>query len=196
MKTNTIIETDYMVLVNKKNKLPNNWENIVELVDTKDAWNEVVKVEREAFINYCKLKESLKKENIYIEIDSAYRSVVEQENIWNSFESEYGTDYVKKYVAIPGYSEHHTGLAIDICIKKDGDLIFENSEMLKEEEIFLKIHKRLSRYGFILRYPKDKEYITGYGYEPWHFRYIKNIKIAKEIMNNNLTLEEYLINKI
>ena len=64
--------------------------------------------------------------------------------------------------------------------------------MIKEREIFAKIHEKLADYGFILRYPEGKDDITGYGYEPWHFRYIKDKKIAKEIMSNNLTYEEYL----
>ena len=108
------------------------------------------------------------------------------------FKEECGMDYVKKYVAPPGYSEHHTGLVIDISIINKDKLICDNEDMIAQQKLFSKIHKQLPKYGFILRYPKDKEDITGYNYEPWHLRYVGSKKIAKEIMDNNLTLEEYL----
>ena len=75
---------------------------------------------------------------------------------------------------------------------KDGKAIYENDDMLKETEIFAKVHEKLSDYGFILRYPEGKDDITGYGYEPWHFRYVGSVDVAKGIMNKGLTLEEYL----
>ena len=191
----TIVDIDYLVLVNKNNKLPDNWEDIVELESAKDAWNEEIKVEKETLRKYYELKKDLLKENINIELDSVYRSVDEQRKIWKAYEEEYGIDYVKKYVAVPEYSEHHTGLAIDVCLKIDGKLVYENYEIMNEKKIFSKIHKKLANYGFILRYPHNKERITGYGYEPWHFRYLGDSKIAHVIMDNNLTLEEYKMKK-
>ena len=188
---------DYMVLVNKTNKLPSDWEEKVELVDTKNAWDEDIKVEKEAYKQYKKLEKELKDEGIIIRLDSTYRSVKAQQELWDewSADPEKGPEYVKKYVAVPGYSEHHTGLAIDVCLEKDGELIYDNDEMKAEKEIFKKIHSKLAKYGFILRYPEGKKDITGYDYEPWHFRYINNTKIAKEIMDKDLTFEEYLKNK-
>lgn len=188
---------DYMVLVNKTNKLPSDWEEKVELVDTKNAWDEDIKVEKEAYKQYKKLEKELKDEGIIIRLDSTYRSVKAQQELWDewSADPEKGPEYVKKYVAVPGYSEHHTGLAIDVCLEKDGELIYDNDEMKAEKEIFKKIHSKLAKYGFILRYPEGKKDITGYDYEPWHFRYINNPKIAKEIMDKDLTFEEYLKNK-
>lgn len=187
-------EIDYMVLVNKENKLPDDWEDIVELVESKDAWGDKVMLEKKAYDAYLKLKEDLEKDKVYIELDSIYRSVAEQQDLWDRWSKEKGIDYVKKYVAVPGYSEHHTGLAIDICIKKNGKLIYENDDMIAEKKIFAKIHEKLADYGFILRYPKGKDRITGYSYEPWHLRYIDNIEVAKEISEKGLTFEEYLEN--
>ena len=188
---------DYLVLVNKKTKLPDDWEEKVELVKTKNAWDEDIQVEKEAFEQYKKLKKDLEKEKVYIELDSVYRSVKAQQDLWNewSADPEKGPDYVKKFVAVPGYSEHHTGLALDICIRKNGELVYDNDEMIAETEIFAKIHKKLADYGFILRYPKGRESSTGYTYEPWHLRYVGSTKVAKEIMDKGLTLEEYLKNK-
>ena len=185
---------DYLVLVNKYSQLPDDWEKNVKLVKAKNAWKEEIEVEKEAYNNYLKLKDELKKEGITILLDSVYRSVREQQNLWDEWSNdpEKGPDYVKQYVAVPGYSEHHTGLAIDICIKKNGKLIFDNDEMIAERKIFKKIHKKLADYGFILRYLENRDDITGYSYEPWHLRYIGDKKIAKEIMDKNITFEEYL----
>ena len=83
---------------------------------------------------------------------------------------------------------------MDIVIRKDGVLIYENEDMIAEPEIFAKIHEKLADYGFILRYLEGKEDITGYGYEPWHFRYVGE-DAAKKITEKGLTLEEYLNEK-
>lgn len=186
---------DYLVLVNKQHKLPADWEENVELVEVKNAFDEDIKVEKEAYEKYLELRDALLNEWVDIELDSVYRSVNRQEELWKEFEEEYGIDYTKKYVAVPGYSEHHTALAIDICIKKDWELIYENDDMIAEKEIFAKVHEKLADYGFILRYLDGKDDITWYGYEPWHLRYIWDVKIAKEIMSKWLTLEEYLAEK-
>ena len=189
---------DYLVLVNKYSQLPDDWEKNVELVSTQDAWGDEIKVEKEAFEQFKKLKEEvdtdLKELNTTIELDSTYRSVKEQQKLWDDWskDPEKGIDYVRKFVAVPGYSEHHTGLAIDICLKKDGKLVYDNDEMIAEREIFAKVHAKLSKYGFILRYLEDRDAITGYAYEPWHLRYVGDKKIAKEIMDKDITFEEYL----
>lgn len=188
-------DLDYLILVNKENKLPDDWESKVELVEVQNAYDETIKVEREALEKYNELRDDLLAEWIDIELDSSYRSVEKQQQVWDDFEKEYGLEYTQKYVAIPWYSEHHTALAIDICIIKDGVLIYENDDMIAEPEIFAKIHEKLADHWFILRYLKWKEDITGYGYEPRHLRYVGDVNIAKEIMENWRTLEEYLNNR-
>ena len=194
-KTEESPKMDYLILVNKNNKLPDYWEKVVNLETTKDIWGDDVQVEKEALFQFFKLKQELASEEIFIELDSAYRSVKRQEELWAEFEKEYGLEYTKKTVAVPGTSEHHTGLAIDVCIRKNGKLIYENADMVKETKIFSKVHKKLTKYGFILRYPKDKDEITGYSYEPWHFRYVGSSKIAEEITSKGLTFEEYMEEK-
>lgn len=189
-------EIDYLVLVNKQNKLPNDWEEKVELKETKDVRGDKIFVEKQALSAFQKLRSDLLKEGIDIELDSTYRSVAGQIEIWDEFTEKYGDDYVKKYVAVPGYSEHHTGLAIDVCLIKDGVIIDENDDMIAEREIFARVHEKLAKYGFILRYLEGKDGITGYSYEPWHFRYVGNVDIAKEIFEKGLTLEEYLENNL
>lgn len=183
---------DYLVLVNKYSKLPDDWESNVELVSAKDAWGENIKIEKKTYENYKKLKKALEKDGVTIELDSVYRSIKEQQKLWDDWTVEKGIDYVKKYVAVPGFSEHHTGLAVDICLRKDGKLIYENDDMIADRETFAKIHAKLADYGFILRYLENRDDITGYAYEPWHLRYIGDSKIAKEIMDKDITFEEYL----
>ena len=185
---------DYLVLVNKYSQLPDDWEDTVKLVDAKNAWDEDIKVEKEAYEQYKKLAKVLKDEGITIELDSVYRSVKEQQKLWDDWskDPEKGLDYVKKYVAVPGYSEHHTGLAIDICLRKGKKLVYENDDMIADRKTFKKIHDKLADYGFILRYLEGRDDITGYAYEPWHLRYVGSKKIAKEITDKNITFEEYL----
>lgn len=185
---------NYLVLVNKENKLPDDWEETVELVEQDNKYGETYKVEKKALEAFNKLQAALLEEGVIIELDSTYRSVAYQQGLWDDWTVEFGEEYVKKYVAVPGYSEHHTGLAIDICIEKDGKRINDNDEMIAEREIFAKIHARLAEFGFILRYPEGAESITGYGYEPWHFRYV-GVDVAKEISEKGITFEEYMKNK-
>jgi LAS superfamily LD-carboxypeptidase LdcB len=77
----------------------------------------------------------------------------------------------------------------------DGRFLTSNKELMEHEDVYLEIHKYISQFGFILRYLKGKEDITGYPYEPWHIRYIGDSKIAKYIYENHLTLEEYLMKR-
>ena len=186
---------DYLVLVNKQNKLPENWEEIVELVEVKNSFGKILKIEKETLENFNELRKDLLSQWVDIELDSAYRSFSIQNEFFEKFKEEYGAEYASNYAAPAGYSEHHTWLALDICIKKEnGEIISENHEMIVELWVFDKVHKKMTEYGFILRYPDGKDNITWYSYEPWHLRYIWDVDIAKEIMENWLTLEEYLNN--
>lgn len=184
---------DYLVLVNKQNALPDNWEDVVELEESVNRWGESYQVEKAALAAFLELqKDLLDNDGIIIELDSTYRSVQRQQEIWDEFEAEKGIEYARQYVAVPGHSEHHTGLAIDICIEKDGVRIDDNDDMIAEREIFAQIHKKLADHGFILRFLEGQNDITGYAYEPWHFRYVNSVEIAKEIMDKGITFEEYL----
>ena len=189
-------KSDYLVLVNKENKLPDNWEKIVELVEVKNSFGKYLKIEKETLEKFNELRVDLLKEWVDIELDSAYRSLSIQNEFFEKFKEEYGIEYASKYAAPAGYSEHHTWLAIDICLKKEnGEIISENHEMIIELDVFDKVHKKMVDYGFIIRYPDGKDNITWYSYEPRHLRYIWDANIAKEIMENWRTLEEYLNNK-
>ena len=181
---------DYSILVNKDNKIKSNYIDRINLIKTKDVEGIDVFVEEKTYNAYLDLKNFLFDKNIEIGISSAYRSIDEQINIYNDFINRYGKDYADKYVAIPEYSEHHTGLAIDINIKIDDKYPSNNNELMAQKKYYEDIHKYLKDFGFILRYPEGKEDITGYPYEPWHYRYVGKF-IANIISENNMCLEEY-----
>ena len=182
---------DYLVLVNKLNPLPETWEDMVETVTVTNDRGREVEVEKTAYEAYLQLKEDLEQEDIHVDLDSVRRTVAAQQKIMDDFAAEYGKDYAAKYVAVPGYSEHHTGLALDLYLIIDGEAVYENEEMEKYTDIWAVIHKKMPEYGFILRYMPGKEHITGYGYEPWHLRYVGK-EAAKEITEKGITLEGYL----
>lgn len=183
---------DYMVLVNKTHKLPDDWEDKLETIHMTNSIGDDVEVEKRAYDAYLELKAALEEKGVYVDLDSARRSVADQQRIMDEFTEQYGKDYALKTVATPGYSEHHTGLALDLYLIIDGKDVVENEDMIQYPEIWEKIHEILPDYGFILRYLEDKEHITGYAYEPWHIRYIDNVEIAKEITEKGITFEEYL----
>lgn len=120
---------------------------------------------------------------------SGYRSAEEQTSIYTTSLRENGELFTKKFVAIPNHSEHQTGLAIDLGInKKEIDFICPD---FPYEGICDKFRRTAPDYGFIERYAKDKEKITGISHEPWHFRYV-GYPHSKIIEENGFSLEEYI----
>ena len=184
---NKVSAIDYMVLVNKENPLPDNWEKEVSLTEYTNSLGDEVKTESRAYEAYQKLRKDFEADDVHVDLDSAFRSVEAQQEIVDDFTKRYGEDYVKKYVAVPGYSEHHTGLALDLYLNIDGQDVYMNEDMVNYPEIWEKIHAKLADHGFILRYLEGKEKITGYNYEPWHIRYVDDAGIAKEITDKGLS---------
>ena len=186
-------DSPYLVLVNKEHPLPLNWTDLVALDEAKNSLGEDYLVEHKALQQFYALREYLlENEGVDIELDSTYRTPDAQKAIWEDWLYSEGVEYCLKYLAFPGYSEHQTGLAIDVFILKDGVEIRENDDMIADTEDFEKVHRHLAEFGFILRYPQNREDSTGYAYEPWHFRYVGSPDLATEIMESGLTLEEYL----
>ena len=127
-------------------------------------------------------KDTLMIVNKHYKIENNYS---DQNSLYTYYVNTDGKQNADTYSARPGFSEHHTGLAMDLIPEYGLDLdTFENSDGFKW------MQENAYKYGFILRYPKDKEYITGYIYEPWHYRYV-GISAATTIKNEGLTFEEY-----
>lgn len=120
---------------------------------------------------------------------SGYRSFERQQELYKRYVKNDGQEAADRYSARPGHSEHQTGLALDI-----GEKNFEEHfarESFGETEAGKWVATNAHRFGFILRYPEGKEKITGYMYEPWHFRYVGK-ELAQELTESGLTVEEYI----
>lgn len=174
--------SDYKyILVNKENKLNSDFKPD-NLVEVKECSLGNFYLEEETATAYEYMCLNLIDEGLNISINSAYRSYEEQEKLYDDYLKLYGKSYVNKYVAVPGHSEHQTGLALDLE-SLDCD-IFKNSKEYRW------IKNNAYKYGFILRYQERKENITGYKAEEWHIRYVGR-KAAEYIYKNNITFEEY-----
>jgi D-alanyl-D-alanine carboxypeptidase len=133
----------------------------------------------EMFVKLCK---AAKKEGYSVLANYTYRDFETQQSIWDQYLKLYGQKYNDKYVTKPGFSEHHTGLAIDV---KSGNFdVFKNS---KEYNWML---DNSYKYGYIHRYQSSKEAITGISSEAWHFRYV-GVDVATYMYENKLSFEEY-----
>lgn len=155
------------------------------------AFEEFPDILMERYAAYA-LQALIKKLNAYGKIVpvSGFRTQQEQQNIWDNTLKQHGLIYTQKYVAIPGCSEHQTGLAIDLALNQENiDFICPS---FPDEGICHLFQQLAPSYGFILRYPKGKETVTKIGWEPWHFRYV-GTPHAQIITNHHLTLEEYLL---
>ncbi len=128
------------------------------------------------------LSQAAAAEGLNIWLASGFRSYDRQKTIYNNYLNWYGQEKTDTLSARPGHSEHQTGLAIDVNSVTD-------SFGATPEAAWLAEHAH--EFGFIIRYPKGKEHITGYKYEPWHIRYL-GVDMATTIYNSGLTLEEYL----
>lgn len=186
------------VLVNKENMLSidyipknmyiidNNENNFHNYVDP--TIKPMLRVEVKPYIE--KLIYDANNNGINIIVDSAFRSGYYQQMILDKLISEKGNE-AYKLIALPGASEHQTGLAVDFAYYENG-IYDDNVKEDDKEAIWLK--ENAWKYGFILRYPKGKEEITGFNFEPWHFRFV-GLELAKELYEQNITLEEYYRNK-
>lgn len=173
-----------LVLVNFDNKMPDDFTNTIVHQFNVDIDSRIV-------TPYQKMHDAALKENIYIWISSGYRSSEKQEKLYTDeiqtframgLEYDDAVSKAGKSVARPGYSEHNTGLAIDVNGVLDS---FDGTKAFNWME------QHAQDYGFVLRYKKDKQEITNIKYEPWHFRYV-GIENAKKMNEMNLCLEEYV----
>lgn len=138
----------------------------------------------EAYEAYKQMANDAKSNGLSLWITSPYRSYKSQYRIYNRYLENDPVEVVDTYSARPGYSDHQTGLTVDI-VSPGYD--FDNFEDSNEFEW---LQENAYKYGFILRYPKDKTDITGYMYESWHYRYV-GVDVATYIFNNNITFDEY-----
>ena len=188
--TNIQEVNDYMkidTLINKHYKLPEDYE-ITDLVSIDSNYKKSTynyQLRKEAAESLYKMIDAAKEDNINLWVVSAYRSLNTQNSLFNNSVKSDGMEHALLYSAKPGHSEHNLGLAVDLN-NASSKAHFENTK----EYAWLKSNSY--KYGFIERYQKGKEFITGYGFEPWHYRYL-GIELATNVYLEGSTYEEYLI---
>ena len=185
---NTIYSpTTYDFIVNKNNKLTNDYvPSDLELIDNEYAYEDKY-LRHEAKVAFEKMASNAKRDGFNIIAVSTYRSYDYQDKLYNGYVKDKGFYYADMASARKGHSEHQTGLAVDVS---NNTLDYDNFEDTKE---FTWMINNSYKYGFILRYPRAKFHITGFKYEPWHYRYV-GVDVAKYIHDNDITLEEYKLN--
>ncbi|MCM1120201.1 MAG: M15 family metallopeptidase [bacterium] len=175
------LHTGTLILVNGRHSMA--WDAPKDLVCVADG----IQLERQAARLLRELIQELDGQRL-IALVSGWRSMAEQQAIWNSCLKENGPEYTRTYVAVPGHSEHQTGLAIDLGLRQEHiDFICPE---FPDVGVCGQFKRQAASHGFILRYPAGKEAVTGIGCEPWHFRYV-GVPHARIMEENNQTLEEY-----
>ncbi|MBO6055335.1 MAG: M15 family metallopeptidase [Oscillospiraceae bacterium] len=173
-----------LILVNSDHPLPEDYS--VNLKELRNGHH----VDERIYPQLQQMFDDARAEGIYPFINESYRTAARQQEIMDKYIAGYEAEGMShdeaveaalEIVAVPGTSEHQLGLALDIIAEYDED----------STATWVWLKENCARYGFILRYPAGKEEITGYSYEPWHFRYV-GAEAAEEIMSRGITLEEYL----
>ena len=183
----TDITKEELMLVNKYYYLDELYKpaDLVS-IPTTYAWGtygsqQVTKEVYDAFLNMWKASHNA---GFYLMVSSSYRTYEKQEAVYNDYKDSYGTEYADSIAARKGFSEHQTGYTLDMFEKGTTQKTFHTTESY--QWLLDNAHK----YGFILRYPEDKEEITGYSFESWHYRYV-GVDAATYIHENKITFDEY-----
>lgn len=183
-----------LILVNPWNYIPEDYTLELETVQGK------YKMDIKAAESARNLVAAAKEAGFNMQLCSAYRTVEKSTELYQRKVNQYiGYGYSEadakveaaKWVAPPGTSEHHTGLAMDLVSSDYWNYYSDLEHDYEKFNSFKWMYEHCAEFGFILRYPKDKQDITGITYEPWHYRYV-GIEAAEYIMENGLCLEEYL----
>lgn len=174
--TKEVTNLSNSMLVNKFNYLPADYApSDIQDIRTMYAYDDN-SVKEEVYDQFIKMWKDAQSEGLSLIINSSYRTFEEQKKIYNNYDDDYASR--------PGFSEHQTGLALDIVTPGASGSAFENTAE------FRWLQTNAHKYGFILRYHKDKEHITGYEYESWHYRYL-GVELATKVYESGLTYEEY-----
>ncbi len=179
----TDLTKDNLMLVNKYHYLKDyHPEDIVNIKNWYSYAGNSIK--QEVNQKYIEMWNAAKEDGITLIVNSSYRTNEYQTGLYENRKEQQGQANADKYAARPGHSEHESGLALDIFSPGYGTANFETSDA------YTWLINNSYKYGFILRYPKDKEHLTGYGYESWHYRYV-GVEVAEDIHQKGLTFDEY-----
>lgn len=182
------------VLVNKFNSLGEDYtpDDLVTVsVPTILENPEVNQLREAASTALTSLFAAAEEEGLFLFARSGFRSYNTQVHLFNGYAEKHGEEAANTYSAKPGFSEHQTGLVMDVTSES---VQFQLTEQFGETPEGKWIAENAHQFGFIIRYPQGKEDITGYIYEPWHLRYLGK-DVAKEVFESNVTYEEFLVEK-
>lgn len=175
-----------LMIANKHYALSEDFEgfDVVAMDHKYSYYNLTYYLNKEAYENFEKMWADAKKEGLEFAVYSGYRSYQTQTNLYNGYVNKDGKELADTYSARPGNSEHQLGLAVDLKSKTKTTDYFETTDE------YAWLQENSYKYGFIMRYELGQEYITGYQYEPWHYRYC-GLECATYIHENKITFEEY-----
>lgn len=174
-----------LVLVNRENRLPGRWNP--ELTELSNGQS----VDSRIYPSLQRMFDDMRAQGVYPVVASGFRTAEKQQQLMDDRVDGYlrqgysgaaAEEEAKKWVAEPGFSEHQTGLAVDI----NADGVYSAGY-----QVYAWLAEHAWQYGFILRYPEDKTALTGMDYEPWHYRYVGS-EAAEEIYKTGACLEEYV----
>ena len=182
------ISLDTAILVNKYYYLESDYipDDLVNISQTY-SWGEngSQKTRQVVYDAFIDMWNAANKEGYYLMVNSSFRNYQDQESVYNAYKNTSGETYANSIATKPGFSEHQTGLALDIFSKSN-----TNKNTFKDTPEAKWLKENAYKYGFILRYPEEFEEVTGITFEPWHYRYVGK-DIAKYIYENNITFDEY-----
>ena len=136
-------QPDYLVLVNGEHRLPDGFEDTIELVRADTAEGKQYRIEKRTYEAFLRLRQDLlENDGLQIELISVYRTVATQQEIWEYDEKKYGLEYTRRFVAVPGHSEHHTGFGIDVSIVVDGKVVHGMENLQNIDHLFQRVQKR------------------------------------------------------
>jgi len=183
---NTDITKDYLLLVNKYYHLDSEYEpDDLVSVNNKYYYGSNHKIRSDVYEAFKNMWNAAYEDGIYLIINSSYRTHKTQIEVYDDYKNSNGTTYADSIAARPGYSEHQTGLSLDIFSKEH-----TTTSNFKDSPAHKWLKNNAYKYGFIERYEEGKEHITGFAAESWHWRYI-GVEAATYIYNNDITFDEY-----
>lgn len=185
-------DVDILFPINKQNKVSSDFvpSNLVVLPDYTNP-NGIICLKDVASVAYIQMFDDAKKENITLGITSGFRKYEIQDYLFNLYTETMGLVEASRVSALPGHSEHQLGTTMDLT---GSSINFVSTSRLMSDSAEGKwLEENAHKYGLVMSYPEGKESITGYSYEPWHYRYV-GVEVASEVKDSGLTLGEYLEN--
>ena len=185
----TDLSKGYAILANKYHYLPEDYnpDDLVK-VDWKYRFggeSNTIQIRSEVYEAFKRMWEAAYEEGHYLMVESGFRTYQYQKKIYDDYAKKRGVSYADSIAARPGYSEHQTGLALDIYSKS-----CSVSSEFKNTQVYAWLLANSYKYGFILRYPENKNKITGYSFESWHYRYVGE-ELSTKVHDSCLTFDEY-----